>query len=305
MNTVKDIMSPIPCLLAPEDALVPAVKLMSEHGMSCVLVCEQDVPVGIVTERDIVRVYARMLDDPSLREISVQSVMTREPICIEEHTTILDALVLARSRNVRHVPVINVNQRLVGVVTQTDAINAFVKSIEINAKLSEEFETLKMLSLEDPLVGAGNRRALEVDLAHTDASTKRYNKPYSIAMIDIDFFKRYNDFYGHQKGDEALIAVVDTIKEHMRDSDRLYRYGGEEFLLLMSNTDLDQSFIVAERIRHAIEQAKIPHQESPNNVVTVSVGVARNNGQAETIIKNADKALYEAKNSGRNKTCRG
>lgn len=301
MKIIKEIMSPTVCLLSESDSLKAAATLMGEQRLSCVLVCENRKPKGILTERDVVRVFAANIDNPDIAQFSVDSIMTKEPICIDENMAILDALVLARSRNVRHLPVVDESHELVGIVTQTDTINAYVKSFEQNEVLTQDYEALKLLSLEDPLVGAGNRRALEVDLKHTEASSKRYGKPYSIAMIDIDYFKRYNDFYGHQKGDETLIAVVDMVKDTMRDADRIYRYGGEEFLLLMPNTTVEQSQIVGERVRKAIEERAIPHEKSDYQVVTVSVGLAENTSGPEDLISRADAALYKAKKAGRNK----
>ncbi len=300
MKKIKDIMSPSVCLLSESNSLGDAAKLMGDQRLSCVLVCDEGKPKGILTERDVVRVFAANIGNPDIASMNVEAIMTREPICIDENMAILDALVLARSRKVRHLPVVDDCHELVGIVTQTDTINAYVKSFEKNKELSQSYEALKLLSLDDPLVGAGNRRALDVDLKHMNASAKRYGKPYAVAMIDIDYFKRYNDCYGHQKGDETLISVVEIIKKTMRDSDRVYRYGGEEFLLLMQNTNAEQSLIVGERIRKAVQDSAIEHNKSDFGVVTVSVGLSENIGQPEEVVEQADQALYKAKNNGRN-----
>ncbi len=275
---------------------------MNEKQRSCSLVAKEGKLAGIVTERDIVRVLAQHPENITLSGLLIEDVMTAEPVCVSENTSVLDALLLARSHKVRHIPVVDYDEKLVGIVTQSDSIDAYLESIKSNDQLKKEYDALKLLSLEDPLVGAGNRRALDVDLAYTDAAAKRWGRPYSVAMFDIDYFKKYNDHYGHQQGDTTLKKLVDVIKKNMRDADRVFRYGGEEFLLLMPNTNLDQSFVVAERIRTAIAEENIPHLESPLQYVSVSVGVAQCQINKEALIRAADIALYDAKSKGRNNT---
>lgn len=300
--TVRDIMSPVNSSLKQGDPLSSALTLMSEKRLSCVFICENKIPVGIITEHDIVRVYASQMGATTQPNLPVENVMTYEPICINENSSVDDALVIARSRKIRHLAVLDDKEKLIGVVTQNDAISAYLNSIEVNSKLKADYEALKLLTLEDPMLAAGNRRALDVDLSHTEASARRYGKTYSVAMFDVDYFKLYNDCYGHQRGDEALIKVVELIKTNMREADRIYRYGGEEFLLLMPNTDVRQAYFVCERIRKTIELCRLPHEKSRLGFLSVSVGIAASCGGAEEIIKNADRALYRAKAGGRNNT---
>ncbi len=301
MPTVHDIMSVITGSLSPTDTLADVVAVMREQEISCVLVCDEGKPTGIVTERDVVRIYAEHILDPSIATYAVAKIMTTNPICVHDTLPVSDALVLARSRGVRHLPVLDEHGSLVGIVTQTDAINAYLESLETNNQLRQDNEDLKLLSLQDPLIKIGNRRALGVEISHLDAESRRYDKPYAIAMIDVDFFKRYNDHYGHPAGDEALIDVAGIIKQVVREADRLFRYGGEELLVLMPNTDQEQAAILAERIREAVEALAIAHSKSPFGHITVCVGVAQRQKTPVVTIKYADKALYQAKESGRNR----
>jgi diguanylate cyclase (GGDEF)-like protein len=300
MKRVRDIMAPVSYTLKRSDNLDVAVRLMSEMRVSCVLVSSDGVPEGIITERDIVRLVGSS-SPKSLSEIPLAEIMTKDPICVEESTEIKDALSLSRSRAIRHLPVLDQQQRLSGLVTQNHMIDAYINSFAHAEELEDANEALKALAMEDALVSAGNRRALEIDLAHTHATSLRHNRSYSIAMIDLDYFKRYNDRYGHQKGDEALIAVVEIIRQVKRSSDRVYRYGGEEILLLLPDTELADSQIVAERARRAIEEKAIPHQDSEFGIVTASIGLAQNADSPEEVVLRADKALYTAKKQGRNK----
>ena len=128
-------------------------------------------------------------------------------------------------------------------------------------------------------------------------------------MIDIDFFKKVNDTYGHAAGDEVLRSVAGIIKEHLRESDIPSRYGGEEFAVLLPYTKLDEAKIVGERLRKAVEDAIISvNQDSVDKKdinVTISMGLAEYNREesGEELFERADKALYDAKTGGRNRVC--
>jgi diguanylate cyclase (GGDEF)-like protein len=156
----------------------------------------------------------------------------------------------------------------------------------------------------DPLTGLGNRLALHEDLAEFHTRAARSAKPYGAALCDIDFFKRYNDTHGHLDGDDVLRRVAGAIAGNCRSVDRAYRYGGEEFLVLLDDT-LAGGEIAAERCRQAVEDLAIPHAgNQPSGVVTISVGVAVWDGASPIdgtgVVKQADVALYEAKGLGRN-----
>jgi diguanylate cyclase (GGDEF)-like protein len=161
-------------------------------------------------------------------------------------------------------------------------------------------------SLTDPLTGLGNRRRMEEDLAAVHAQSRRDGRPYSIALFDIDHFKLYNDHYGHQTGDEALRRVAHLLDSNTRAAERVYRYGGEEFLLLLPESGLNDAAAAAARICRAVEAAAIPHHARPTTppIVTVSGGVAcQPTGvtlSPPQLIQHADEALFVAKSAGRN-----
>lgn len=304
---IGELMTSVRAGLSPQDSLADAILMMHRERCSCILVCEDGHPKGILTERDIVRIFAAAIDservgnDDSVQDMVIGDVMTEEPVCVRYHTQLYDALMLARSRKLRHFPVVDDDKKLVGLATQTDMVNAYVQIIERQTKLEIENQHLYLLSYEDALMKIGNRRAMEVELEFAEASLRRYNKGYAIALLDIDFFKKFNDHYGHPKGDDALQKLAITVKSAKRDTDRIYRYGGEELLLLMPETDIDAAMIAAERIRQAVEEIRYPHQLSPFSYLTISVGVAvSKQGSWQQLVERADKALYQAKSSGRN-----
>lgn len=173
--------------------------------------------------------------------------------------------------------------------------SSIVKDIE-NARLYR-------LSITDSLTKAFNRQYLYQRLPEEIDRSKRYGDPLSLGIFDIDFFKGFNDTYGHPAGDFVLKEVVRLAQGQIRDVDALVRYGGEEFLLLLPNTPLAGAQVTAERIRKAIETAEFPWSDRRLKV-TVSAGIAALGPGAmtdEALLKRADEALYRAKGAGRNR----
>jgi diguanylate cyclase (GGDEF)-like protein len=168
-------------------------------------------------------------------------------------------------------------------------------------------QRLEQLSATDPLTGVANRRSFEQVLAKTWAATKRSGLPFAMVMLDIDFFKLFNDGYGHLAGDECLARVAQAMAGSVRATDHVSRYGGEEFALILENAPARDAARVAEQVRAAIEALQIPHERGVGGVVTVSVGVAAWDGTTGEsppgIFARADGALYAAKKAGRNQVC--
>ena len=159
-----------------------------------------------------------------------------------------------------------------------------------------------MFSFVDPLTSAFNRRYLEAHLPRILKMAMVQNKPLSMLMLDIDFFKKVNDTYGHGTGDTVLRSVSGYIANSTRPSDFLVRMGGEEFAVVMPETRLNDAFKVADRIRKKIEKGEVAYDENTVKV-TVSIGVAEaaENSSADDLLEAADKALYRAKEAGRNR----
>lgn len=306
MIAVKDLMTAIGSEARPTAHLREVVATMRRNNHSCVVVTTEGRVSGILTERDLVGLLAQSLVGAALDGLSVSEVMTPDPMCVAETASLLEALTLARNNHVRHLPVINSEGLLVGMVTHTDMINIYVQILEEQALLIDANAALQAQSREDPLLQIGNRRAMETDLLKAASTAQRANQPYAIALFDIDFFKSYNDHYGHMEGDGALQSVVAAITETMRHGDSLYRYGGEELLLLMPNADLAGAQFAAERARQAVEVLQLPHECSRYHVLTVSGGIASDARLSpDGLIAAADKALYYAKAEGRNRVLHG
>ena len=180
--------------------------------------------------------------------------------------------------------------------------------VQNQIKMLNHLRIIEQISMIDPLTKISNRRGFNKRMDMEWNRAIRESSMISILILDIDFFKSYNDTYGHQQGDEALVAVVKTIQQSLnRPSDYSARWGGEEFVVLLPNTDFSGAINIAERIRGNISKMVIPCADDTETKVTVSIGVKtqipQQDSSCECFIADADKALYQAKNSGRNRVC--
>ena len=168
-------------------------------------------------------------------------------------------------------------------------------------------EQLIHLATHDPLTGLSNRRASELRLQELYDLSERYNKPLSVCMVDIDYFKKVNDSYGHLVGDLVLRRIAKCLLDSTRRVDCAGRYGGEEFLLILAETSVQGALQLGELLRKRVEQLLIEVEGLEDVLsVTISIGVAENNLQCsnpDQLIKQADDALYRAKKEGRNRVC--
>ena len=168
---------------------------------------------------------------------------------------------------------------------------------------------MSALVSEDPMTHSLNRRGMEQEYARETSRAIRTGAPLCVAMLDIDNFKKLNDTHGHLVGDEALIHLVKTAKEELRATDVIGRMGGEEFMILLPNTETNDAVMVVTRLQRALTRKIFFGEknlgESEKILITFSAGVARyENGESqESIMDRADKALYEAKHTGKNKVC--
>jgi diguanylate cyclase (GGDEF)-like protein len=157
----------------------------------------------------------------------------------------------------------------------------------------------------DRLTGVANRPALLAALFNEVERANRYERPLSVAFVDIDHFKAVNDTYGHAAGDEVLRGVAETIRTNLRATDMIGRYGGEEFMLILTETEVEDGALLTEKLRTLVERTRYPVEGNPELGVTISIGLAGGFGHAlrvDPLVRDADAAMYSAKSLGRNQT---
>ncbi|RTE64732.1 GGDEF domain-containing protein [Amphritea opalescens] len=218
--------------------------------------------------------------------------------CAMSIVVIIRSLLLEISPNIFNVTIIasQIIWPAFNVIVGVFTLLSFTEDIQL--RLQKESNT-------DQLTGLANRRSMDNILKQEWAKAERHQRLLALVMLDIDFFKNYNDHYGHQAGDDCLKKVAQAILDSgQRASDVSVRYGGEEFLLILPDTDALAAKKIANKVRASIAALDITHQDSPFDTVTVSAGVAvqtqRNFSTIRDLLMAADAALYQAKNNGRN-----
>lgn len=181
-------------------------------------------------------------------------------------------------------------------------IGAVIMSVQITQEFQKKNDELSEISIRDSLTGAYNRRFLYEHLEYRLASGLSYQQRLGVLMMDLDYFKSINDTYGHNVGDEVLIAFTNTVQTALRSSDILVRYGGEEFVTLLHDVSFEAAQTIAERIRSAV--SKLAFNNEIQLTVSIGLVLAQPEDSAEDLIKKADQCLYRAKESGRNQICR-
>jgi diguanylate cyclase (GGDEF)-like protein len=183
------------------------------------------------------------------------------------------------------------------------AAAVFASQVAVTLENSRLYNEIQQMAITDELTGLYNRRGLfELGQREVDRAL-RYNRPLTAIMADLDLFKKVNDTYGHQPDDDVLRGLAQICRGAVRDIDIVGRYGGEEFLVLLPESDLRNSIQIAERIRLRVAEASFPTQVG-NLSITISLGVcelADNIQDLKSLIARADQALYNAKNAGRNR----
>lgn len=244
-------------------------------------------------------------------------------VILTAHTEVSDILrAINRAEIYRYILKPWENQELISVMQQAaerhqllkenQNLIAELKNLNLDLEKAVEKRTLELklanerlseLAMTDPLTNLLNKRAFSKKLLDEVDRSSRYHHPLTVAMIDVDHFKHFNDTEGHVLGDEALKKISQVFLGNLRKSDSVGRFGGEEFIIMMPETKLQSGLEICERLRSSIEQEKFQGREKAS-YLTISVGLSvfpEAGETAESLITSADRALYEAKQSGRNR----
>jgi len=174
-------------------------------------------------------------------------------------------------------------------------------------RILELEKRLEEIACIDPLMQIRNRRYFHSAMERIHDRACRYSEGYGVIMCDIDYFKKYNDIYGHIQGDNILKTIAEILKKTLRISDEIFRYGGEEIIIILPEQDINDTMIAAERVVKSVESLRIEHKGSEFGIVTISCGITAFDKKTDldskwvSIVDRADKALYRAKSGGRNR----
>ena len=234
------------------------------------------------------KVYKREYANLDKFQTFFNTLQTSDSDIIATFSELLDAYNLLLQETVKITKISDLNQK---------------KHFAANEELEQQKNLLYLASIIDPMLGIYNRTYLMQVLITEFAKCKRYNHVFSCILIDIDNFKRVNDNYGHQMGDQILIRIANVIKNEVREVDSFGRYGGEEFIIVLPNTNAQDALQAAEKIRHRIVETDFDDL-SQGLSITISQGVSDSsidNPQSEDeLLYQVDTALYQAKHSGKN-----
>jgi diguanylate cyclase len=284
-----------------------AIKLMKKSGTDSIIIKDDRKVVGIFTTKDFINLIH--LDCDLTQDIS--NFMTSPIVTLHEKATISDALDFIKEQKFKRIVVVDDNNEVSGIITQKELLRVvYNKWIDLvkeegnrisktNEELLQSKAELEEIASYDYLTKVYNRHKFESFLDYEINRLSRYEEPtFSLLLIDLDYFKSINDKHGHLKGDQVLIEVANILRVCSRQSDIIARWGGEEFIMLLPHTNIEESIYVAEKLRSTIEN----HDFKDDLNVTCSIGLAqfhKSDSKVE-LFKRADKALYRAKDLGRN-----
>lgn len=255
-----------------------------------------NIPINLRNKLDGLQVKSKLILPIIHRHPDLRSQPTESPNCL------WGLLVIHQCDNTRGWQ----PEEIEALRSIATPIAVAIQQGELHAKLQTVNQELERLASLDGLTGVANRRQFDLHLKREWQRLLRETAPISVIMCDVDFFKAYNDTYGHQMGDECLKQIAKILENcAQRSTDLASRYGGEEFVIVLPNTGIKGALQVADKIQHQIRALEIEHQKSEvSGYVTLSLGVAcqvpNHDRSPESLIKLADAALYEAKSKGRN-----
>jgi len=280
---VKEIMKPNPITLTLQDSLKDLINVFRENEIGSVIIVDQKKePYQIVTLRDLSRLcFLNLFTDSILEALKELNKDRNSLITVSPNNPYLEALSLMEKFNISHLPVVNQKKKLVGILSIRDIARNFPELIFI-----------------DPLTEVNNRAYLNI----IKTKIKKISGPATVLMVDIDNFKDINDTFGHVVGDKVLKRLSQTLRKNVKITDEVIRYGGEEFLIIAYRCNLEEGKILAERLRRKIENIRFNKKE-PKFKITVSIGLSIYEPKEDflTAIEKADKAMYKAKQKGKNR----
>ena len=288
---------------------IQAIRLMKDNNSDSIIILDDSLKaIGIFTTKD----FINLIHQNSDLNNPISIYMTSPVNTLSENSTISEAIDFIRDKHFKRIVVTNDNDEITGILTQKELLRIiynkwidFIKEegnriSKINEELLSKTTKLEEKASFDFLTKLYNRRKFNSFLEYEISKANRYKDQHlSLLLVDIDYFKNVNDTYGHLVGDNILQEISKILTICSRDTDIVARWGGEEFVLMLPQTNIEQAYLVAQKLRATIEKHKFDDVKH----VTCSIGVGQfhQNEDKDTLFKRIDVALYKAKNNGRNK----
>ncbi|MGE0050914.1 MAG: diguanylate cyclase [Arcobacter sp.] len=288
---------------------IQAIKMMKDNNSDSIIIIDDDhKPIGIFTTKD----FINLIHKNSNLHKPINLYMSKPVYTLSENSTIAEAIDFIRDKHFKRIVVTNEEEEITGILTQKELLRIiynkwidFIKEegnriSKMNEELLSKASMLEEKASFDFLTKLYNRRKFNTFLEYEISKANRYKEEYlSLLLVDIDYFKNVNDYYGHLVGDNILQEVSKILTICSRDTDIVARWGGEEFILMLPQTNVEQAFLVAQKLRATIEKHKFDEVKH----ITCSIGVTQfqKNEDKDTLFKRVDSALYKAKNAGRNR----
>ncbi|MBE9032302.1 diguanylate cyclase [filamentous cyanobacterium LEGE 11480] len=323
---IGDVMTANVVCAYPADSFLDVVAMMAAQSVSCVVIIDpvSEMPLGIITERDVVRFHAESQD---LSVLTAGQCMTQPLVTMQPHHSLWQVHQKMQEMHVRRLVISYATGQLAGIITQTQLLRMMdpveihqtmqqMQSVidrqtselqRLNQQLKATNQDLGRQAKIDELTQVANRRSFNQSFSQLLQRSAGRHNAISLLLIDVDHFKLFNDTYGHVAGDRCLFKVAQVLKGLAQTpQDLCARYGGEEFALLLPGADLAEAEKIAQQAIQQVQKLAITHAASlTHDYVTISIGVlatiCRIDSAPEALLQMADTALYEAKQTGRNR----
>lgn len=289
------------------ETALDVISLIDSHVSDSVVIYDDTTAVGIITTKDIIRLFVNNLD----LTLPIKEYMSSPLITVRHDISIHDTLDFIKEKHFKRVIVEGYNGEIIGQITQEELVakiySRWAEAVQendmqlkrVNKVLEQRAIKYQELSGIDPLTKVDNRSRLEDNLKKHINDLKRYKSDsFSVIFFDIDNFKSINDTHGHLVGDEVLKQMAHFVQDKLRKADIFARWGGEEFVIILLHTNLENATLTAEKIRESVCESTFA-----NLKITCSFGVSFfdiDNDTDKSVLRRADEAMYKAKNSGKN-----
>ena len=275
-----------------------AIALLQNDLDDALIIVKDKKPIGIVTVRDVLKIFAGNLP----QDVEISKYMSTPLQTLPKTTTIKKALAFLKEKHFKRAIIEDGYGGILGIITQAELTRfLYNKWMELSRQTMDIAKEFEKIAKMDPLTKAYNRMKFDEVIESEESRIKRHGISfYSIIMSDIDNFKQINDLYGHTVGDNILKEFTEIIEKNIRKNDMLFRWGGEEFIIFLPQTECKNAFVVAQKIRKIVEEHNFT---GPDNI-TCSFGISAKidyEDKITNIIKRADEALYVAKRNGKNR----